>query len=84
LPIRDSNSEPKKSRALIKEPKKSRSPNVNITGLPEKLSNLSKDGTVKGYMRSDKKEKKIFFVYKEILKGSVAESYMTNDLLMYD
>jgi hypothetical protein len=30
-----------------------------------------------------KKEKKIFVVYKEIPNGSVAESYMTNGLLIY-
>jgi hypothetical protein len=30
-----------------------------------------------------KKEKKIFLIYKEIQKGSVAKSYMTNDLLRY-
>jgi hypothetical protein len=30
---------------------------------------------------TDKKEKKIFLLYKEIQKGSGAKSYMTNDLL---
>ncbi len=33
---------------------------------------------------SDKKENKIFLIYKEIQKGSVAKSYMTNGLLIYD
>jgi hypothetical protein len=32
---------------------------------------------------NDKKEKKIFLMYKEIQKGSVAKSYMTNGLLIY-
>ncbi len=33
---------------------------------------------------TDKKEKKIFLVYKEIHKGSGAKSYMTNGLPIYD
>jgi hypothetical protein len=32
---------------------------------------------------TDKKEKKIFLIYMEILKGSVAKSYLTNGLLIY-
>ncbi len=32
----------------------------------------------------DKKEKQIFQIYKEIQKGAVAKSYMTNSLLIYD
>jgi hypothetical protein len=32
---------------------------------------------------TDKKENKIFLIYKEIQKGSVAKSYMTNSLLIY-
>jgi hypothetical protein len=31
-----------------------------------------------------KKENKIFLIYKEIQKGVVAKSYMTNGLLIYD
>ncbi len=31
-----------------------------------------------------KKESKIFLIYKEIQKGSVAKSYMTYGLLIYD
>jgi hypothetical protein len=30
------------------------------------------------------KEKKIFLIYKEIQKGAVAKSYMSNGLLIYD
>jgi hypothetical protein len=30
-----------------------------------------------------KKENQIFLIYKEIQKGSVAKSYMTNGLLIY-
>ncbi len=33
---------------------------------------------------TDKKENKIFLIYKEIQKGAVAKSYMTNGLLIYD
>ncbi len=33
---------------------------------------------------TDKKEKKVFLTYKEIQKGAVAKSYMTNGLLIYD
>jgi hypothetical protein len=33
---------------------------------------------------TDKKEKKIFFINKEIQTGSGAMSYMTNGLLIYD
>jgi hypothetical protein len=32
---------------------------------------------------TDKKEKKIFLIYKEIQKGSDAKSYMTKGLLVY-
>ncbi len=32
---------------------------------------------------TDKKENKIFFIYKEIHNGAVAKSYMTYDLLIY-
>ncbi len=32
---------------------------------------------------TDKKENKIFLIFKEIQKGAVAKSYMTNDLLIY-
>jgi hypothetical protein len=32
---------------------------------------------------TDKKENKIFLIYKEIQKGAVAKSYMTNGLLIY-
>ncbi len=31
-----------------------------------------------------KKENKILLIYKEIQKGAVAKSYMTNGLLIYD
>jgi hypothetical protein len=33
---------------------------------------------------TDKKENKIFLTYKEIQKGAVAKSDMTNGLLIYD
>jgi hypothetical protein len=33
---------------------------------------------------SDKKENKIFLIYKEIQMGSVAKSYLTDGLLIYD
>jgi hypothetical protein len=33
---------------------------------------------------TDKKENKIFLKYKEIQKGAVAMSYMTNGFLIYD
>jgi hypothetical protein len=32
---------------------------------------------------TDKKENKIFLIYKEIQGGAVAKSYMTNGLLIY-
>ncbi len=35
-------------------------------------------------MYNGKKENKIFLIYKEIQKGAVAKSYMTNGLLIYD
>ncbi len=34
------------------------------------------------YSYTDKIEKKIFFIYKEIQNGAVAKSYMTNGLLL--
>jgi hypothetical protein len=37
-----------------------------------------------GRGNTDKKENKIFLIYKEIQKGAVAKSYMTNGLLIYD
>jgi hypothetical protein len=33
---------------------------------------------------TDKKERKKFLTFKEIQKGAVAKSYMTNGLLIYD
>jgi hypothetical protein len=33
---------------------------------------------------TDKKERKNFLIYNEIQTGSVAKSYMTNGLLIYD
>jgi hypothetical protein len=33
---------------------------------------------------TDKKENKIFLIYKDIQKGAVAKSYMTNGPLIYD
>jgi hypothetical protein len=33
---------------------------------------------------TDRKENIIFLIYKEIQKGAVAKSYMTNALLIYD
>ncbi len=35
-------------------------------------------------MYTEKKENKIFLIYKEIQTGSGAKSYMTYDLLIYD
>jgi hypothetical protein len=35
-------------------------------------------------MYTDKKENKISLLYKEIQKGAVAKSYVTNGLLIYD
>jgi hypothetical protein len=39
---------------------------------------------LKGMANTDQKENKIFLIYKEIQKGAVAKSYMTNGLLIYD
>jgi hypothetical protein len=36
-----------------------------------------------GSIYTDKKENQIFLIYKEIQKGAVAKSYMTNGLLIY-
>jgi hypothetical protein len=36
-----------------------------------------------GKEHTDKKENKIFLIYKEIQSGAVAKSYMTNGLLIY-
>jgi hypothetical protein len=33
---------------------------------------------------TDKKENKIFLIFKDFQKGAVAKSYMTNGLLIYD
>ncbi len=33
---------------------------------------------------TDKKENKIFLIYKKIQKGAIAKSYMTNGLVIYD
>jgi hypothetical protein len=35
------------------------------------------------YLYTDKKENKIFLIYKEIQNGAVPKSYMTNGLLIY-
>ncbi len=34
-------------------------------------------------LNTDKKENKIFLIYKEIQNGAVAKPYMTNGLLIY-
>ncbi len=39
-------------------------------------------GIGKGAGYTDKKENKIFLIYKEIQSGAVAKSYMTNSLLI--
>jgi hypothetical protein len=36
-----------------------------------------------GELCTDKKENQIFLIYKEILNGAVAKSYMTDGLLIY-
>jgi hypothetical protein len=36
------------------------------------------------FICSDKKENRIFLIYKEILTGSVAKSYMRTDFLIYE
>ncbi len=38
---------------------------------------------VEMFSYSDKKENRIFLIYKEIQNGAVAKSYMTNGLLIY-
>jgi hypothetical protein len=43
---------------------------------------MSWSSEAEGY--TDKKDNKIFLIYKEIQKGSVAKSYMANGLLIYD
>jgi hypothetical protein len=40
-------------------------------------------GLYLGTLCTDKKENKIFLIYKEIQNGAVAKSYMTNGLLIY-
>jgi hypothetical protein len=39
---------------------------------------------VRGGEYTDKKEKKIFLIYKEIQMGAVAKSYMSKGFLIYD
>ncbi len=41
------------------------------------------DNSVGQGSHTDKKEKQIFLIYKEIQNGSVAKSYMTNGLIIY-
>jgi hypothetical protein len=38
----------------------------------------------KGRVYTDKKDNKIFLIFKEIQKEAVAKSYMANGLLIYD
>jgi hypothetical protein len=45
------------------------------------LENLKK---VTKRAHTDKKEKKIFLIYKEILSGAVAKSYMRKGFLIYE
>jgi hypothetical protein len=40
-------------------------------------------GNLETHFVTDKKDKKIFLIYKEIQNGAVAMSYMTNGLLIY-
>ncbi len=41
-------------------------------------------GGFRDKFHTDKKENKIFLINKEIQKGAVAKSYMTNGILIYD
>jgi hypothetical protein len=53
---------------------------VIIKHLIEKQMRERKENVRRGNY-TDKKEKKIFLIYKEIRNGAVAKSYMTNGLL---
>jgi hypothetical protein len=55
---------------------------MNFLPLTERYSMYMPAYSKKTY--TDKKEKKIFLVYKEIQKGAVAKSYKTKGLLIYD
>jgi hypothetical protein len=55
---------------------------VRWGGSPLPVIKKWKKTTKKQY--TDKKEKKSFLIYKEILKGAIAKSYMTNGHLIYD
>ncbi len=49
------------------------------------LTNDEEYSVLSNYLESsytDKKENKIFLIYKEIQNGAVAKSYMTNGLLI--
>jgi hypothetical protein len=50
--------------------------------MPKQQNHVSKRNTVLNHY-TDKKENKIFLIYKEIQKGAVAKSYMTNGLLIF-
>jgi hypothetical protein len=52
--------------------------------IPYDAAKTSYMGSKACTMYTDKKEKKIFLIYKEIQKVSVAKSYMTNGLVIYD
>ncbi len=64
---------------LTTKPLSSRPPMTYST-----IGDLLGEIEMKGLNRyTDKKEKKIFLIYKEIQNGAVAKSYMTNNLLIY-
>ncbi len=51
--------------------------------LPEGMSQCTHIPFLSFYC-TDKKENQVFLIYKEILSGAVAKSYMTNVLLIYE
>jgi hypothetical protein len=64
---------------------------MNLRGTTQanlrKTSPAPRDGQSPVHKRddyTDKKDNKVFLIYKEIQNGAVAKSYMTNGLLIYD
>jgi hypothetical protein len=56
-----------------------------VEDVPHAFISCSGGGRCRGLFSTwiDKKEKKIFLIYKEIQSGAVAKSYMTDGLLRY-
>ncbi len=66
---------------LLCRPLRSIAPQSHLSG---NFSNDQNDDDIEISIYTDKKENLFFFIYKEILSGAVAKSYMRKGFLIYE